>query len=93
MTKIFLFPHSGTSKAAMIGRMTHSTALYVAIVVAASLAVGWYGSRAWIAHGDLTGTARKISGLRKARGTNGTIAVLVIIIGLFVLYHIVTQHK
>jgi uncharacterized membrane protein len=73
--------------------MTHATALYVAIVVTASLAVGWYGSRAWIAHGDLSGTARKISGLRKVRGTNGTIAVLVILLALFVLYELVARHK
>jgi hypothetical protein len=77
----------------MIERMTHATALYVAIVVTASLAVGWYGSRAWIAHGDLTGTARKISGLRKTRGANGTIAAVVIIIALFVLYELLAKHK
>jgi hypothetical protein len=73
--------------------MTHATALYVAIVVTASLAVGWYGSRAWIAHGDLTGTVRKISGLRKARGANSGIALLVIVIALFVLYELVAKHK
>ncbi len=73
--------------------MTHATALYVALVVTASLAVGWYGSRAWIAHGDLTGTARRIAGLRKARGTNGAIALLVIILALFVLYELVGRHK
>jgi len=67
--------------------------LYVAVIVTASLAVGWYGSRAWIAHGDLSGTARKISGLRKARGTNGSIALLVIIIALFILYELVAKHK
>ena len=73
--------------------MNHATALYVAVIVTASLAVGWYGSRAWIAHGDLSGTARKISGLRKARGTNGSIALLVIIIALFILYELVAKHK
>ena len=73
--------------------MTHSTALYVALVVTASLAVGWYASRAWIAHGDLTGTVRKISGLKKARGTNGSIALLVIIVALFVLYEMIGRHQ
>jgi hypothetical protein len=73
--------------------MTHATALYVAIVVTASLAVGWYGSRAWIAHGDLTGTVRKISGLKRARGANGGIALLVIVIAMFVLYEAIARHK
>ena len=77
----------------MIGHMTHATALYVALIVTASLAVGWYGSRAWIAHGDLAGTARKISGLRKARGSNGVIAVLVIVGALFIIYELVAKHK
>ncbi len=73
--------------------MTHATALYVALVVTASVAVGWYGSRAWIAHGDLSGTVRKISGLRKARGANGTVAILIVVLGLFVLYELIAKHK
>jgi hypothetical protein len=76
----------------MIRRMTHSTALYVAIFATASLAVGWYGAKAWIAHGDVGGSERKIPGLKRARNRNGGIAMLLIITGLLVLYGLVTKH-
>ena len=72
--------------------MTHVTALLVAILVTASLAVGWYGARAWIAHGDLAGTMRKVPGLKRARGTNGGIALIVVLAGLLVLYEAI-RHK
>jgi hypothetical protein len=72
--------------------MTHATALLVAILVTASLAVGWYGARAWMAHGDLAGTMRKVPGLRRARSSNGGIALLLIIVGLLVLFAVL-HHK
>jgi hypothetical protein len=72
--------------------MTHATALLVVILVIASLAVGWYGARAWIAHGDLAGTLRKVPGLKRARGSNSRIALIVVIIGLLVLYEAI-RHK
>ncbi len=75
----------------MIGVMSHSTAVVLALAVTASLVVGWYGSKAWIAHGDLNGTVRKISGLKRARSNNGGIALLVTVIALFILYKLVVR--
>ena len=73
--------------------MNHSTAFYVALLVTASLVVGWYGARAWLSHGDLTGTLKRISGMRKARGSFGTIAIGAIIIWLLLLYEVLRGHK
>ena len=72
--------------------MNHSTALLVAVFATASLAVGWYACKAWIAHGDVGGQVRKISGLKRARTTNGGIAMVIFFAGLVVLYGLVTRH-
>jgi len=66
--------------------MSKSTALYVAVFSAAALAIGWYGGRAWIAHGDVGITAKKIPGLKKARMHNGSIAVVVAVVMVLVFW-------
>jgi hypothetical protein len=67
--------------------------LLVAVFATVSLAVGWYACKAWIAHGDVGGTVRKISGLKRARTTNGGIAIVIFIVGAVVLYGLVTRHR
>jgi len=62
--------------------MTHSSAVLVALAVTASLAVGWYGAKAWLAHEDLDGTLRRLARLKKSRSSNGRIVLLVIIVAL-----------
>jgi TRAP-type C4-dicarboxylate transport system permease small subunit len=66
--------------------MGKSTALYVAVFSAATLAIGWYGARAWIAHGDVGATAKKIPGMKKARIHNGSIAVVVAVVVVLVFW-------
>ena len=73
--------------------MSHTTIFYVVVFATASLVVGWYACKAWIAHGDIGGTANKVSGLRKARNHNGGVALLVMIVVLFVLYQLMTKHR
>ncbi len=73
--------------------MNHSTAIYVAVFATVSLAVGWYGCKAWIAHGDVGGTIRKISGLKRARSYNGGIAIVIFLVAVLVLYGLVARHK
>jgi hypothetical protein len=75
----------------MIDLMSHSTAVVLALAITASLVVGWYGAKAKIAHGDLNGTIRKISGLRRARTNNGGVALVVVVIALFILYKVVVR--
>jgi hypothetical protein len=72
--------------------MSHTTIFYVVVFATASLIVGWYACKAWIAHGDLGGAASKMSGLRRARNHNGGVALLVVAIVLFVLYDLMTRH-
>jgi hypothetical protein len=67
--------------------------MYVAIFAAVGLAVGWYACKAWIAHGDVGGTVRKISGLKRARTHNGGIAFLLFIAAFVVLYALTAGHK
>ena len=73
--------------------MSHTTILYVVVFATAALIAGWYACKAWIAHGDLSGTANKIPGLRRARNHNGGVALLVAVIVLFVLYDLMTKHR
>ena len=73
--------------------MSHTTIFYVVVFATASLVVGWYACKAWIAHGDIGGTAGKVSGLRKARNHNGGVALLVMVVVLFVLYQLMTKHR
>ena len=75
----------------MIDPMSHSTAVVLALAVTASLVVGWYGAKAKIAHGDLNGTIRKISGLKRARTNNGGVVLVVVAIALFILYKVVVH--
>ncbi len=73
--------------------MSHTTIFYVVVFATASLVVGWYGCKAWIAHSDIDGTAKRISGLRQTRNHNGGIALLVVVVILFVLYDLITKHR
>jgi hypothetical protein len=75
----------------MIGPMSHSTGVVLALAITASLVVGWYGAKAKIAHGDLNGTIRKISGLKRARTNNGGVALVVVVVALFILYKVVAH--
>jgi hypothetical protein len=72
--------------------MSHTTILYVVVFAIATLIIGWYACKAWIAHGDLGGTAKKMPGLRRVRNHNGGIALLIVVIVLFVLYDLMTKH-
>ncbi len=72
--------------------MNHSTAIYVAVAATVSLAVGWYACKAWVAHGDVGGTVRKISGLKRARTHNGGIAIVIFLAAAVILYGLVTRH-
>ena len=71
--------------------MSHSAAMEVAVFATVGLVVGWYACKAWIAHGDVGGTVKKISGLKRARSHNGSIALLVLFIALVVLYGLVRK--
>ncbi|HET7013925.1 MAG TPA: hypothetical protein VFI65_08445 [Streptosporangiaceae bacterium] len=73
--------------------MSHTTIFYVVVFATASLIAGWYGCKAWIAHGDISGTAKKVSGLRRARNHNGGVALLVLAIVLFILYDLMAKHR
>ncbi|HET9898678.1 MAG TPA: hypothetical protein VFQ44_27465 [Streptosporangiaceae bacterium] len=73
--------------------MNHSTALYVAIFATVSLAVGWYGAKAWMAHGDVSGTIRKISGLKRQRSHNGGIALVIFLVAAVVLFGLLARHR
>jgi hypothetical protein len=73
--------------------MSHTTIFYVVVFAAASLIAGWYACKAWIAHGDIGGTAKKVTNLRRARNHNGGVALLVLVIVLFVLYDLMTRHR
>ena len=73
--------------------MNHSAAMDVAVFGTVGLVVGWYACKAWIAHADVGGTVKKISGLKRARSHNGGIAFLVFIVALVVLYGLVGHHK
>lgn len=59
---------------------------------AVGVVVGWYACKAWVAHGDIGGTANKISGLKRGRSRNGQIALLMLVIGVIVLYGL-ASHK
>lgn len=50
------------------------------------LVVGWYACKAWVAHAEVGGSLKKISGLRRARTHNGGVALLVFVIALIVIY-------
>lgn len=65
----------------------------VAVFGTVGLIVGWYACKAWIAHADVGGTAKKISGLKRARSHNGRIALLVFVVALVVLYGLVGHNK
>jgi hypothetical protein len=75
----------------MIDPMSPSTAVVLALAVTASLVVGWYGAKAKIAHSDLNGTIRKISGLKRARTNNSGVALVVVLVALFILYKMVVH--
>ena len=60
---------------------------------AVGIVVGWYACKAWVAHADIGGTSNKISGLKRGRSRNGQVALLVLVIGLFVLYGLASHHK
>jgi hypothetical protein len=72
--------------------MSHSTALYVAIFATASLAVGWHGAKALLAHRDVESTERRIPLSKRARTHNGGIAIFVAVVMLFVIYRLVSAH-
>ncbi len=63
----------------------------VAVFATVGLIVGWYACKAWIAHGDVGGTVKKISGLKRARSHNGSVALLVLFVALAVLYALVRK--
>lgn len=65
----------------------------VAVFGTVGLVVGWHACKAWIAHADVGGTMKKISGLRRARSHNGGIAFLVFVIAMIVLYGLTNHHK
>jgi hypothetical protein len=74
--------------------MTHTAAFYMALVATAALAVGFYGARGLIAHGDVESFKRRIPPAKRARNHNLFVAGSVIVIGLLLLYRIVLwRHK
>ncbi len=73
--------------------MSHSAVIDVVVFGAVGLIVGWYACRAWIAHAEIGGTVKKISGLKRVRSHNGGIALLVSIITLIVLYGLTSHHR
>ena len=60
---------------------------------AVGVIVGWYACKAWLSHSDISGTERKISGLKRGRSHNGQIALLVLVVGVIVLYGLASHHK
>ena len=71
--------------------MSHTTALYVAIFATAALAVGWYGAKALISHGDAESFKRRIPVAKRSRNHNGGIAIFVAVVILFVIYRLVAR--
>jgi hypothetical protein len=72
--------------------MTKSAGLDVAVFATAALAVGWFASRARIAHGDLLTRLGQIPRLRAERNRTGGIAAAVALIALMVLYILAKHH-
>jgi len=60
----------------------------MALVATATLAIGFFGARGLIAHGDVESFKRRIPPAKRVRNHNLFIAVSVIVIGLLLLYRI-----
>ncbi len=57
--------------------MAGPTAIEVAVFATATLAVGWYSSHAFIAHGGVKDAHMRDERNRRARWRNGVMAVLI----------------
>jgi hypothetical protein len=74
--------------------VSRTSAFYMALVATAAMAVGFYGARGLGARGDVKSFKNRIPPAKRARNHNLFIAYSLIIIGLLVLYRVLTwRHR
>jgi hypothetical protein len=86
---IFAVSKRAINRRIIVVRMGQSAIMGSVVFGAIGLFVGWHACKAWLAHADIGGTVRKISGLKRARSNNGQIAIVIFSLALIALYGLI----